>query len=42
MSEQEVHASVAQRVIIKFLSKEGVKRAEILNRLQEQFGDDTL
>ena len=27
MSEQEVHTSVEQRIIIKFLSREGVKPA---------------
>lgn len=34
--------SVAQRIIIKFLTKEGVKPSEILTRLQAQFGDATL
>ncbi|KAG5328416.1 GVQW3 protein, partial [Acromyrmex charruanus] len=42
MSEQQVPASVAQRVIIKFLTKEGVKPCEILTRLKVQYGDDTL
>ncbi|KYN41437.1 hypothetical protein ALC56_04151 [Trachymyrmex septentrionalis] len=37
MSEQQVPASVAQRVIIKFLTKEGVKPCEILTRLKVQF-----
>jgi hypothetical protein len=37
MSEQEVPVSVAQRIIIKFLSGEGVKPAQILRRLTEQF-----
>lgn len=42
MSEQEVHSSIAQRVIIKFLAAEGVKPAEILRRLTAQFGKETL
>jgi hypothetical protein len=42
MSEQEVPASVAQRTTIKFLSREGVKPAQILRRLTEQFKEETL
>lgn len=42
MSEQKVHPSVAQRVIIKFLAKEGTKPSEILRRLHAQFGEATL
>lgn len=42
MSEQEVHSSIAQRVVIKFLAAEGVKPAEILRRLTAQFGEETL
>jgi hypothetical protein len=42
MSEQEVPSSVAQRIIIKFLTTEGVKPSEILRRLKAQFGDNTL
>jgi hypothetical protein len=42
MSEHEVHVSVVQRIIIKFLSWEGVKPAEILRRLTEQFKEETL
>lgn len=42
MSEREVHPSVAQRIIIKFLAREGVKPAEILRRLTAQFGEQTL
>lgn len=42
MTEQEVHSSVAQRIIIKFLTNEGVKPSEILTRLKAQFGDSTL
>jgi histone-lysine N-methyltransferase SETMAR len=37
-----VPVSVAQRIIIKFLSGEGVKPAEILRRLTEQFKEETL
>ncbi|KYM98799.1 hypothetical protein ALC62_10488 [Cyphomyrmex costatus] len=37
MSAKEVHPSVAQRIIIKFLMKEGVRPAEILCRLRQQF-----
>jgi hypothetical protein len=42
MSEQAVHASVAQRIIIKFLSGEGVKPAQIFRRFTEQFKEETL
>ncbi|XP_073989689.1 histone-lysine N-methyltransferase SETMAR-like [Rhodnius prolixus] len=42
MTEQEVPSSVAQRIIIKFLTNEGVKPSEILTRLRAQFGDSTL
>ena len=42
MSEQDVHPSIAQRIIIKFLSLEGVKPAEILRRLTAQFAEKTL
>ena len=42
MSEQQVPSPVAQRIIIKFLTKEGVKPSEILTRLKAQFGDATL
>lgn len=42
MSEQEVPTSVAQRIIIKFLANEGVRPAEILQRLRNQFGESTL
>lgn len=40
--EQEVPASVAQRVLIPFLAYEGVKSSEILKRLHAPFGDTTL
>ena len=42
MSEQEVPSSVAQRVIMKFLAREGVKSSETLRRLQAQFRGETL
>ena len=42
MSEEAVPSSVAQRIIIKFLTNEGVKPSEILTCLKEQFGDTTL
>lgn len=42
MSEVEVHSSVEQRIIIKFLTKEGVKPSEICERLKKQFGEETL
>ena len=42
MSEQEVPPAVAQRIIIKFLTNEGVKPSEILTRLTAQFGETTL
>ena len=42
MSKQAVPASVAQRIIIKFLAKEGVKSSEILTKLLAQFGEETL
>jgi hypothetical protein len=42
MAEQEVPSSVAQRIIIKFLTKEGVIPFEIFTRFQKQFGDECL
>jgi hypothetical protein len=42
MTDQEVPSSVAQRIIIKFLTKEGVIPSEIFTRLQAQFGDECL
>jgi histone-lysine N-methyltransferase SETMAR len=42
MSVQGVSSAVAQRIIVKFLTTENVKPAEILMRLREQFGDETL
>ena len=42
MAVQAVPNSVAQRIIIKFLTKEGVIPSEIFTRLQAQFGDECL
>ncbi|GFG40209.1 hypothetical protein Cfor_09797, partial [Coptotermes formosanus] len=42
MAEQDVPSSVAHRLVIKFLMKEGVILSEIFTRLQAQFGDDCL
>jgi hypothetical protein len=42
MAGQEVPSSVAQRIIIKFLTKEGVIPSEIFTRFQAQFGDECL
>ncbi|XP_046683630.1 protein GVQW3-like [Homalodisca vitripennis] len=42
MTERDVHPSVAQRIVIKFLTNEDVKPSEIFTRLQAQFGDTTL
>ena len=42
MSEAKVHVSVEQRIIIKFLKKEGCKPSEICLRLKKQYGEKTL
>jgi hypothetical protein len=42
MAVQAVPNSVAQRIIIKFLTKEGVIPSEIFTRLQAQFADECL
>jgi hypothetical protein len=42
MSKQVVPSAVAQRFIVKFLTNEDAKPAEILKRLRAQFGDETL
>jgi hypothetical protein len=42
MAEQAVPSSVAQHIIIKFLTKEGVIPSEIFTRLQAKFGDKLL
>jgi hypothetical protein len=42
MAVQAVPNSVAQHIIIKFLTKEGVIPSEIFTRLQANFGDECL
>jgi hypothetical protein len=42
MSDQTVPSAVSQRIIVKFLTNENVKPAEILMRLRAQFGDEVL
>jgi hypothetical protein len=42
MAVQAVPSSVAQRIIFKFFTKEGVIPSEIFTRLQAQFGDECL
>jgi len=42
MSETKVQVSVEQRIIIKFLTKEGCKPSEICSRLKKQYGEKTL
>jgi hypothetical protein len=42
MAVKAVPNSVAQRIIITFLMKEGVILSEIFTRLQAQFGDECL
>jgi len=42
MSEAKVHVSMVQRIIIKFLKKEGCKPSEICSRLKRQYGEKTL
>ena len=42
MSKVKVHVSVEQRVIVKFLMKEGRKPSEICSRLKRQYGEKTL
>jgi hypothetical protein len=42
MSEAKVDVSVDQRIIIKFLTKEGCKPSEICSRLKRQYGEKTL
>ena len=42
MSEAKVHVSVEQRIIIKFLMKEGCKLSEICSRLKKQYSKKTL
>ena len=42
MSQVKVHVSVEQRIIIKFLTKEGCKPSEVCSRLKRQCGEKTL
>jgi hypothetical protein len=42
MSLVEGHVSAEQRIIIKFLTKEGCKLPEICSRLKRQYGEKTL
>jgi hypothetical protein len=42
MSAQVIPSAVALRIIVKFLTNESVKPADILVRLRAQFGDETL
>jgi len=42
MSEAKVHVCVEQRIIIKFLTKEGCKPSEKCSRLKKQYGEKTL
>jgi len=42
MSEAKVHVSMEQRIIIRFLTKEGCKLSEICSRLKRQYGEKTL
>jgi hypothetical protein len=40
-SEQVVPSAATQRIVVKFLTNENVKPAEILMRLRAQFDDET-
>jgi hypothetical protein len=42
LSEREVPPAIAQRIIVKFLTNEGVKPSKILTRLRAQCGNMTL
>ena len=42
MSEVRLNVSVEQRIIVKFLTKEGCKPSEICSRLKRQYGEKTL
>jgi hypothetical protein len=42
MSKAKVHVSVEQRIIIKFLMKEGCKPSEISSSLKKQYGKKTM
>jgi len=41
MSVQVVHSAVAQCIILKFLTNENVKPAELLKKIRAQFGVET-
>jgi hypothetical protein len=42
MSAQVLPSAVAQSIVVKFLTNENVKPAEVLTRLRAQFSDETL
>ena len=42
MSAREVPATIAQRVVIKFLTNENVRPNEIWRRLRAKYGESTL
>ena len=42
MSEQKVSISVEQRIIINFLTAQGVQPSEIFQRLRKQFAEACL
>ena len=42
MSEAKVIVSVEQRIIFRFLAKEGCRLSEICSRLKRQYGEKTL
>ena len=42
MSEAWVHVRVEQRIIIRFMTKEGCKLSETCSRLKRQYGEKTL
>jgi len=42
VSEAKGYVSVEQRIIIKFLTKEGCKQSDICSRLKKQYGEKTL
>jgi hypothetical protein len=42
INEQDVPSCVAERIVVKFLTNENVKPAEILMRVGAQFGDEPL
>jgi len=42
ISKANIHVSIEQRIIIKFLTKEGCKPSEICSRLKRKNGEKTL